>query len=187
MKKYVSFDSSVEVNGATVLGFIQCVNRDNILPFLRARGLEHIEPDQWYPLQDYLDVLNDMADRAGGGAMMDFVSIGMKIAETSPFPPEFDELPFADVLVASNTAYQMAHRNGDVGYTHAEKVAAGHVRLTMRMPYPSDLSYGVNWGMCRRYLPAGTQFTVTYDEDLPRFEEGGDETVIHIRWEIGAH
>jgi hypothetical protein len=46
---------------------------------------------------------------------------------------------------------------------------------------PDDLEYGILYGFAKRFL-AGTQFTVWYDEDLPRMDQGGDQTVIHVKW-----
>jgi hypothetical protein len=41
----------------------------------------------------------------------------------------------------------------------------------------------VNYGLAKRYLPDGTVFQVKYDDEAPRREEGGKETLIHIIWE----
>lgn len=184
LKRYVSFDPNVEIIGQNVLGYLECINRENVLPFLQQRGLDNIDPQKWYPLQDWLDVLNDLENQSGGGAMMDFVSIGMKIAELAQFPPEFDQLPFDELLAVNDRAYQMQHRNGDAGYQTTEKISEGHVTITLKTPYPDDLAYGVVWGECKRFLPAGTNFTVFYDESAPRHDDGGDVTVIHIKWDV---
>ncbi len=60
----------------------------------------------------------------------------------------------------------------------------GDNQLTCRVtgPYPDDLVYGVVFGFARRLLPPDVYFTVYYDAALPRRDEGGIETVIHVEW-----
>jgi hypothetical protein len=179
-RRYVSFDPNAEIIGQNVLGFVGCTNKDRIIPFLEKHGLNHIDPDQWYPLQSWLDVLNDLVN--AGGAMFDFVSVGLKIAETAVYPPEVEHMPFADFVMLIPQVYQLQHRNGDVGEERAEKLSNTHLRLIMNTPYPDDLAYGVVWGMARRFLPKGTQFTIAYDGAEPRHDQGGEYTVLDISW-----
>ncbi len=179
-RQYVSFDPKAEIIGQNVLGFIECTNKEHILPYLEQHGLSHIDPDTWYPLQNWIDVLNDLAH--DGGAMFDFVSIGLKIAETAVYPPEVDEMPFADFVMMIPEVYRMQHRNGDIGEERAELLGDQHLRLIMRTPYPDDLAYGVVWGMARRFLPKSTQFLIAYDDAEPRRDLGGEYTVLDISW-----
>jgi hypothetical protein len=182
MTKYQAFDPNTEIIGQNVLGFLECVNKDRVRPFLEKHGLTDIQPDAWYPLQTWLDVLSDMSEQAGGGAMMDYVGIGMKIAETAVYPPEYAGMSFEDILMQSDATYQMQHRGGYVGEQSTEKVGEGRLVLRLKTPYPDDLAYGVVYGQARQFLPPGTDFTIAYDEDAPRFDQGGDWTYIHITW-----
>lgn len=181
-RRYGSFDPHAEVVGQNVLAFIECSNRDNILPFLEKHDLGNIDPNQWYPLQRWLDVLSDLAENKG--AMFDFVSIGVKIAETAVYPPEVEvgQVPFADLVMQIPQIYQIQHRNGDVGVERAEKIDQQHVRLIMRTPYPDDLAYGVVWGMARRFLPNHAKFRIAYDETELRRDQGGERTILDISW-----
>ncbi len=182
MSKYFeSFDLNAEVIGQNMSAFVECINKDHILPFLEKHGLSQIDPQTWYPLQDWLNVLNDMLD--AGGAMFDFVSVGMKIADTAVYPPEVEGLPFADFVMMIPQVYQMQHRHGDVGEEQARQLGDQHLQLYMRTPYPDDLAYGVVWGMARRFLPPGTHFVIAYDEAEPRCDQGGDHTILDIQWE----
>lgn len=178
---YESFDPKAEIIGQNVLGFVECVNKDRILPFLKKHALNPIDPNRWYPLQKWLDVLNDMV--TAEGSMFDFVSVGMKIAETAVYPPEVENLPFAAFVMMIPQVYQMQHRNGNVGEERAEQLGEKHLQLIMRTPYPDDLAYGVVWGMARRFLPAGTSFLIEYDETEPRRDHGGETTVLDISWD----
>jgi len=181
--KYRAFDPKVEVNAETVLGFIQCLRKEEIAPFLAARGLDNVRPGEWYPLQSWLDVLNDLAEDRPGQAMFDFVAVGMKIAEVAPFPPEFDTLPIEKAITTTMCdAYYMSHRGGDCGKVGVEFLKRGHLKITLRVPYPDDLMYGSFHGFSRRFLP-GKHVTVYYDPDIPRREQGGEQTIVHLTWE----
>jgi hypothetical protein len=182
--KYTAFDPNTEIIGQAMLSFIECSSKETLLPFLDRHGFATIEPDQWYPVQRWLDVLSDIAEQhAGMEAMFDFVSVGMKTAETVVYPPQFLALPFEEAMFLSNEGYQMNHRNGDAGEYIVEKIADRHLKVTARVPYPSDLTYGLLYGQARRFLPAGTSITVKYDPDAPLPEQGGTNTVLHIEWE----
>jgi hypothetical protein len=182
MAKYSSFDPNAEIIGQNVLGFLQCITSDQVLPYLKKHGLEHVEPDQWYPLQKWLDVLSDLSVAAEGGAMQNFVSIGMTIAETAIYPPEYEAMPFEQKLAISNDIYQMQHRNGYVGEQHPELLGPGEIKLSIKSPYPDDLAYGVLWGQARRFLPRGSNFVIEYDDAIRRRDDGGEVTIYHIRW-----
>jgi len=179
MSKYTVFDPQSQVIGQSMLAFIQCVNSDEILPFLQRRGFDRIEPDQWYPLQDWLNVFGDISTQ-GGNAMFDFVSIGMKISELALLPPQIFQMPFEQAFPQFGAAgYQMNHR-GNVGEVSTELVSPGHLRTTLRTPYPDDFLYGIQYGAARRFLPQNQQFTLEYDHSLPTRDQGGEITVLHL-------
>jgi len=181
MGKYQSFDPKAEVIGQSMLGFIQCLRKEEITPYLKKHSLTDIKPGEWYSQQTWLDVLSDLSEEKAGGAMFDFVAIGMKVSELSNFPPEFSLMPFEDTMSHIDQAYQSFHR-GDAGDTFVEIVGTNHLTHNLRVPYPDDFMYGSVYGLARRYL-AGKHFTVYYDQDKPRREHGGDYTIIHVTWE----
>lgn len=146
---------------------------------LAANGLENVDPHVWYPLQQWLDVFNDIS--AEGNRMYMFVSIGMKIVETAVLPPEFDDLPFKKIIEMIDYAYKMNNRGTDIGAYIGEVINERHIKVTITAPYPDDYNYGILYGFARRYL-AGEQFTVAYDENVLRCDMDGDETVINVTW-----
>ncbi len=180
MARYASFDSNVEVIGHNMLSFVQNVNASNVLPLLKKHGLAEIDPAEWYPLQRWLDVLSDLSSQAG--SMFDLVAIGAAISKTAVMPPEVEKMPFEQFLYLVDQVYQMQHRGGNAGQVEIEKVADRHMKLKVRVPYPDDLEYGTTYGFAHRFLPKDADVIVEYDPDLPRREEGGDYTVIHVMW-----
>ena len=171
---------NVEVIGASVLSFVENVQSNEIHPYLEKYGLTDIDPHKWYPLQDWLNVINDMAEKENLSSTL--VAIGMKIYQTIELPPEVENSTFAEILMGWDNAYQAQHRGGDVGEVLVEPLEDNHYKATINIPYPSDMIYGVAYGMGRRFLPDGTHFVVKYDPDSPRWEDGGDKTVLHITW-----
>lgn len=179
MPKYTC-DPNAEIIGQNLMSTVVHLNRDSVKPFLRRHGLDKIDPGKWYPLSQWMAVLNDIAEEGGGST--DFVSLGLAIAETAVLPTEVENASFEEFCQGMDYAYQMNHRGGDVGQYLAENIAEGHVRVTVTAPYPDDQAYGVLYGFARRFLPNGTHFIVEYDQHEPRQEQGGDSTIIHIRW-----
>ncbi len=181
--KYKTLDPEAEIIGSSILSHVNCSKKDSLVPFLEKHGFETINPHEWYPVQRWLDVLNDVADEhAGLEATFDFVSIGIEAATAVTYPPQVLEASLEQVLMMSNQGYQMNHRGGDVGEYVAEKIAPNHIKLSIRSPYPSDLLYGLTYGQARRFLPAGSAINVIYDPDEPKPEDGGTHTVLHVKW-----
>lgn len=175
-------DPSVEIIGQNMLAYIENLQASTIKPVLEQHGLSEINPQTWYSLQKLLNVLKTLADMPN--ASPNFVAIGMALARTAPLPPEIEHMPlepfFLNVLAS---AYQMQHRGGDPGHLIVEKVAEKHLTINVDTPYPDDLEYGATYGFAKRLLPPGTPFTVMYDDKMLTRDNGGDKTLIHLRWE----
>ncbi len=175
-------DSNLEISGRTAHALLESINRENYLHILERHGLSDINEDSWYRLQGLLDILNDINQQ--GGAMMDFVSIGMAAGANSVLPPEMQDVPLKKFLLAYPHLYQQRlHRNGDPGEIRVETRADNHVVLTLLdIPYPDDLMYGLFYSYARRFARPGMHFMVQYDDELTRRDSGGEYTVIHITW-----
>jgi hypothetical protein len=179
--EYTTFGPDAEVYGAAMLAFIQSINYGNFHAIMEDHGVKEVNPQKWYPQQLWLDIFTDIGSRPGGSS--DFVSIGMKIAETAVVPSEVEDIPFVDLMQAFDAAsYRANNRGEDIGGIETEVVSDNHIIMIDRTPYPDDFVYGAYYGMAKRFLPKGTMFTVAYDEDTPRRDKGGDATLVHIKW-----
>ncbi len=181
---YYSCDPQLELNGRTFLSFFTNVRYEMIRSHLDRYGFTEVDPDGWYPLQTALDILSSISQDEG--SMSNMVAIGMAAAEASPIPPEVQQMPFADFLMLYPKLYQTRHRNGDPGWVLAERMARGHIRISLKIPYPDDVFYGLFYGFASRLLPRGTSRIIEYDPDLATREQGGDVTVIHVIWDERA-
>lgn len=175
-------EPGLELNGQTARSLLENLNQDLMRPFLDAHGLDEVDPDAWYPLQDVLNVMNDI--EAAGNATGSFVAIGVKAAELSPLPPEMEAMGFEQFMLIYADVYQQRHRNGYPGELVIESIDSNHILIHFNVPYPDDVMYGLIFGYARRLMSARGFFTVYYDEDVPTREQGGDETLIHATWEV---
>lgn len=170
----------VEVLGRKILSLIDNLSTEVIEPLLEKHGLDNIQPEAWYPAQDWLDVINDLfADRSWTSQ---FVVTGMSIAENGSISPELEDASLEQILGQWDDFYQMPHRGGDIGEVTVEKLSDTHFKTVHRHLYPDDLTYGIAYGWARRFLPEGTRFSVYYDKEVPHLDRGGTETIIHVKW-----
>ena len=177
--KYKVFNKNHETRGGTILPYKDSLNLKNYADIFARHGLAKVDARKWYPMSQLVDVFNEMADTSG---MMDFVSLGMKMGENVPLPPELANMSFFDLVNGLEQTYNHNHRGSDIGYIRGEVVNNNHVIAHYRTPYPDDLLYGSMYGYARKFLPKGTKITVKYDERSKRMEQSGRETVIHVTW-----
>ncbi len=181
MRRYTC-DPNLKLIGQTVLSLFSNVRVEDIDPILEKHEirLNDVRPDGWYPLARVMDAFSDLQEHASG--MFNFVAVGIRAAELSPLTPGIEAMSFEQFLLMYPQVYQTRHRDGDPGGLIAEKVAEGHIKLTLDIPYPDDVFYGLFYGFARRLLPEDTEFTVYYDEETPRKDQGGSVTIIHVTW-----
>lgn len=176
MNLYTSFSPEVQVDGRTVDGFLSCINSEEVAPFLEKHGIEAVNVEEWYALEDLLEVLRDIDQNEG--AMMRMVSIGLAAADAVSDPRNAGA-PLEAILERYDLLHQRLHRGGDVGSYEVEFVEPKHAVLLANLPYPRDLIYGMVYGVARRYAPEGSDFSVWY-EDAP--DQTEDHFMIHVRW-----
>lgn len=179
--RHLTCDPDAEVLGRTILLLLRGLNTARLYPLLEKHSLLDIQPEEWYSCRDWLGFINELAETAGFTGIGSLVAIGLKIAEYQIVPPELENASLGQMLEMWDKVYQMNHR-GDVGTIETVKISDTHYKCIHKNVYPDDLHYGVAYGMARRYLPPGTEFTVKYDEDILAMDRGGDQTIIHVMW-----
>jgi hypothetical protein len=181
MARYQAFDPNTELTGQTALAFIKNINHREIERILKKHGLDRIDPASWYLLQRVLDVLTDISTEINSSS--NFVSIGVAAAQLNldRMPPELRSLPIDQWLqMYCEKVYQERHRNGNAGKLTLTKESPQRLRINMHSPYPDDLMYGVLYSYTRAMRPIGKGFTLRYEDGVPRHDQGGDQTIIHI-------
>jgi hypothetical protein len=178
MAEFVAFDSRVESKGAAILATLKGLPFD-IEPVLSAHGLSPLDPDGWYPQQSWLDALRAISQLPGVSSL-ELVSIGMKIPETADWPPNVTTLD--EALFSIDVAYHLNHRGGEIGYYKAERIDDQTIRVTCHNPFPSDLDYGIVYGVARMFRLQGKEFFVDR-ADSPSRKKGDDRCVYFVHLE----
>ncbi|MBC8172012.1 MAG: hypothetical protein H7X77_10080 [Anaerolineae bacterium] len=180
MPHYQSFDPKAEIIGQTALSLITNIMHDDIAGILKRHDLEQIDPAAWYPIQSVLDVLSEISE--GENASSAFVSIGMAAGKLGydSLPDAVKQMSLGDFLVLYSKHYQSRMRNGDAGWIKVEQRNERHSVIQSCIPFPDDVFYGVFYAYARLYRPAGKGFTVKYDEQLVRHDDGGEFTTLHV-------
>ncbi|MFP4091793.1 MAG: hypothetical protein ACLFUB_19100 [Cyclobacteriaceae bacterium] len=182
MAQYVSFAKGVEVNGQTILSFVNAlpIYKSNMLDILIKHGIKDLEADNWYPQQAWLDAFKEIGEKYGSNTLF---AIGKAIPENAKFPPEIKGLENA--LSAIDMAYHMNHRKGEIGYY---KLIEFNSKLRIALmecknPYPSDFDKGIIATMSRRFKPNDAIVTnVELDRDKPSRLNGANSCTYKISW-----
>ncbi len=182
--RHLTCDPNVEVYGGGMQMFLLNLNAAEIAPYLEKHGLSNFQPDAWYPLERFLNVLNDLA--ATSNVMSNYVAIGMAATKVDieSFPPEMlERMSLEDILASFGDLYVQQFRGGDVGGISTERIADQHYQVIYReVPLPDHFLYGSVYAVARAFSK-GSDFSVWYDTDIQRMDEGGTQTIIHVQWE----
>lgn len=138
-----------------------------------------IWPDQWYPLQPWLTVLDELVTRPDIADIM--TAIGLKLSDYAIRPAELKNASLGQMLEGWNALFQTNHQKA--GQIATEKINDTFYRITHQNVYPDDINYGFAYGMAQNLLPPDTPFEVSYEDYYHRLDLGnGDKTVICVRW-----
>jgi hypothetical protein len=172
---------AIELSGVTANSLMINLMSDEMRPILERHNLADIDENAWYPLQNLLNVLRDIAASQGGS--LNLVSIGMSAAKQGlrHFPPPVFEMSLLEFFSSYQQWYDARHRPVGEGRISAEEVEAGHITITLQdIPYPDDVMYGLFYELVRSLRPAGTNFTLEYDDEVQRDKTGGNATRLHL-------
>jgi hypothetical protein len=141
MTEFEAFEDSAEVNGQTILAFVAGVPagfEDKAFEILAQYGIEDPEPDEWYSQQAWLDAFEEIDSQVGDATLN---RIGEEIPQNADWPSSSELVVIALDLI--NEAYQMNHRNGEIGYYRAERVDDETVEVSCKNPYPCTFDKGI--------------------------------------------
>ncbi len=182
MSQYIPFAEGVEVNGQTILSFINALPayKDVMLAILSKHRIDNPEPNHWYSQKSWLDAFQEIGEKYGASTLF---AIGKVIPENADFPKEIDTLEKA--LQAIDVAYHMNHQNGEIGYY---KLIDFNEKLRLAImecknPYPSSFDRGIIMTMARKFKPDySITVNVEIDENKPSRLNGADNCTYKINW-----
>jgi len=166
-KPFVAGTPEALVIGQAVQAFADNLEASVIKPLLPRHGLATIEPETWYPHQNWLNVLQDMETEMGGQAALAFVAFGKQVVASAVMPDTIQSVP--DVLNALHDIHHLNLRNvpDEEGYS-LERRDEGHYIVFHNTPNPDDAIYGFLWALVQRYKKSFEQFAVRLMPENPR-------------------
>lgn len=183
MAQFKSFDDNVEVNGETVSAIVNAFPEyltNMALQILKNSGIENPIPGEWYSQKSWLNAFKEIGDKFGSNTLFE---IGKAIPSNAQFPSEIDTLEKA--LDSINVAYQMNHRNGEIGYYKLVSIDLKGKTAVMncKNPYPCDFDRGIITAMARKFRPLESNFPEVYlDETKPNRKGGDHESWYIVKW-----
>ncbi len=159
-----------EIRGGQILA-IQHAMGAIAAPYFKQAGLGEVQPDGWYSMAQYLEVIYDIVNE-NSSVMSELVALGVVVVEHALLPPEIDTLEKG--LWAMQQGWKMNSRNAQDVIWQIEKLGENHFVCTTSSPFPADQEYGVLYGFARRFSN-GHRFVVSYenleDRDCEEKEE----------------
>ena len=165
----------VLLRGETFLSIMQSINfhefESVVDEWLVESGIGTVDPKEWYPRQEWLNLLKKLEDRSGSTTNQ--VSIGMKVIENVVLPEEVRIDTVYDAISMLVTVYVNNQQNlptGDMGY-EVRQVDDTHYEILDTNPYLFNVNYGYIWGILKRFLPH--DFTLEHEFMNPEEPEMG--------------
>ncbi len=179
MAQFQALDSSVEVNGQTVLSVVEGMGsfKYKALKILEENGIADPQPGNWYSQQSWLDAFRAISDSIGGATLS---QIGKQIPENADWPPDVDSAEKA--LASIDMAYHMNHRNGEIGRYNFETTGERSGIMTCNNPYPCDFDRGLVEAAAKKFAPEGAIVKVRHDDSKPCRNHGTDSCTYIIDW-----
>ncbi len=194
MAQFITFDSSVNVNGETILSVVDGMGqtKNRAIEILKKNGIDNPEPGKWYSQQAWLDSFKEISEELGAFTLF---SIGKKIPENAQFPPEIDDIEKA--LAAIDVAFHMNHsingkplfdpNNGQmdegIGHYGFEKSGDKEASMECNNPYPCDFDRGIIESMAQRFKPEDSSIVmVKHDDSKPCRKKGDDSCTYNVKW-----
>jgi hypothetical protein len=170
-----------EVIESFVLGFPESI-RNFALASLDRHGICHLDRDQFYKAQPFLNTMKEVAERFGRSWM---TRIGERRALSLTLPPEWDTLQAA--FEGLDTAYHSKYRGGEIGHwSYYHEGGIGGLmrgRMTSTNHYCCAFDRGVLEGFAKRFRPTGiTVALVRHDVCQPCRKNRADSCTYVISW-----
>lgn len=160
----VYVDPAAEINGDSIRVVLASFpNREQAHQLLQSHGLPaEPQPDAWYPLRAWLDVLADLETTCGEQAVYD---AGRQVIDYSVWPPNL--LTLHEALRALDAAYRANVRGGDLGHYRIEGKGLREIRVECLTPNPPAFEHGIISGLVTRFRPLGALRVRVEPEPLP--------------------
>lgn len=196
--EYVSYEPGIEIAGS---GLNVVLDSFQNFTYLASQimlsegigeddgtGLVTVNPEDWYPLENYLKALQRMTKEVGDQVVYQG---GLAVPKHAKFPPTVQDIHAA--LGSVDVAYHMNHRKNGVpmfdpatgtmlegiGHYHYQRVDARKITLVCANPYPCELDRGLITAMAKRFEPNSN---VVHDRSKPCRKQGAESCTLLVTW-----
>ncbi|MEO1163528.1 MAG: hypothetical protein AAFV98_07095 [Chloroflexota bacterium] len=172
-------NEEAELQGVALLTLTASQNLFDFEDLVKKYGYDDIDQEAWYPMHEALQFLKDLTERHN--TTQNMVSIGMKLLDVMPLPPEVQTIP--DGLHMFNTMNTVVQRNVNPprDWYIIEQVDDSYIKFTDTGAYPHDLVYGEVYSVAKRLRPEG-KFPIVEREYLNKDEPDNDGAIYHIKF-----
>lgn len=174
------FSPNAEVFGAGMSALFNHYRREDVIDSLTRHGLDYFEPDGWYPVDRFINLLAEWSKMAG--SITTLVSVGMAMTYHIELPDDIALLSGLEKIMLLGDMHVQQHRSGDVGAYTVERTDENKIRFTENMIWPDDMIYGYIYGTAKRYLDHNLYFSLHYVNNDNRQDMGGSQTVFDLIW-----
>jgi hypothetical protein len=178
MVTHQAIETGVEVNGQTVMSFIDGVPsafKDKTRDILAENGIENPDAEDWYPQQAWLDALSEIEEKVGESTLN---SIGQTVPDNAEWPDHVESV--VDGFDSIDEAYHMNHRGGRIGHYDAEVIDDETVRVECDNPYPCAFDTGIVEAVSRIFVESGIPQVREVGETCR--SDGDDQCVYEVTW-----
>ncbi len=189
MEQYRFEVQKIEVNGATILAFVNGMGvfKKKAIEILSSYGINDIQPDEWYPAQSYLNAFKVISEKLGDKVVR---QMGKNIPKSAKWPSGIKDIESA--LASIDIAYHINHRkNGKplfdpdtgkieegIGHYRFEKIDDHSAKIICDSPYPCDFDMGIIEAVANKFRPQGKTVKITHEENACR--KRGDKACTYI-------
>jgi hypothetical protein len=175
---FKAFDLKAEVNGETVLGFVNGLGafKRQALTILKECAIDNPTPGKWYSQQAWLDSFKLISEKFGASTLR---QIGENVAKSANFPKEI--LTMEEALKSIDIAYHMNHRNGKIGNYTYSRVDDETGKIECTNPFPDQFDLGLIKTVAETFKSPGKPFSVEIDQKKPIRGSGAESTTFIIK------
>ena len=171
-------DPNVKILGRAFTSILTNLQSQEIQDALQSLNLHEIDPDHWYPITLWWEIFDELEKQPNLASRL--VAIGMEISRTLPLPD--DNFTIQEIMETWDTLYHGNHRDGDVGHIEIKQVDNNHYHVIHPATYPEDFTYGVAYGLLKRFVSESEHFTIQFHPDFPRMRDGSDNIHFLVTW-----
>src|SRR5258708_23037478 len=177
-EKFVASSPDAKILGQAILSLVENIPTQDIASILQKYDLAYLRPDQWYPEQSSLNLFKEVA-ASDAHFIENMVTVGLKLIETWPFPPEITSVSQALGILSEFASANGRNVPEGWGIT-IRSLGERHFLVFFNTPFPDEQLFGYLWAIVNRFKPRYHIFTVfQVPNPNPELEPG---SAFEVEW-----